>query len=250
MTVWAIADLHLSFGVSDKAMDVFGAQWANHAEKLHKQWQDLVGPDDLVLLPGDISWAMRIEEVQPDLEWIHKLPGTKVMIRGNHDYWWTSLKKVEKILPSSIHLVQNNVFHWNGIGVGGVRLWDTPEYSFKDYIAYVDNPRQKKLQTEADPEGEAERIFERELMRLEMSLKCFNSTDKVRIAMVHYPPIGADLKDSRVSAILEKYQVNVCVFGHLHNIQPGVLPYGKKNGVRYFMTACDYLDFTPVKVVD
>lgn len=249
MAVWAIGDLHLSFGVPNKSMDIFGPQWEGHDEKIKKAWLSLVKADDLVLLPGDISWAMRIEDVCADLEWIHQLPGTKVMIRGNHDYWWASLKKIEQILPSSIHIIQNNVWRWNGIGIGGVRLWDTPEYGFNPYIEYRENPREKNGKQEVYNPQETERIFVRELARLEMSLKCFNASDQIRIAMIHYPPIGADLADSRVSAILEKYHVDLCVFGHLHNVRQGALPFGVKNGVRYILTSSDYLDFNPIKVL-
>ena len=128
MTIWALADLHLSFGVPDKEMDVFGPKWKNHPEKIRANWEKLVKPDDLVLLPGDISWGMHPEEALPDLNWIDSLPGTKVMIRGNHDYWWTSISKVEKVLPKSIHVIQNNIYRWKDVIICGARLWDTEEY--------------------------------------------------------------------------------------------------------------------------
>lgn len=249
MAVWALADLHFSFGVPDKEMDVFGSQWKDHPEKIRKHWLENINENDLVLLPGDISWAMHLEDAKADLDWIHALPGTKVMIRGNHDYWWSSLKKIEAILPPSIHLVQNNVYIWNGIAIGGARMWDTPEYTFGQYVDYKDNPRENKLTKVSDP-SEMEKIFERELNRLEFSLKEMPKDASIRIAMTHYPPIGADMQPSRTSALLEKYGVSYCVFGHLHNIKPNTLPYGTKNGVRYILTSCDYLDFKPVKVMD
>ena len=249
MAVWAIADLHFSFGVPDKNMDVFGNQWKDHPEKIQKHWLENIHENDLVLLAGDISWAMRPEDAKADLDWIHALPGTKVMIRGNHDYWWTSLKKIEQVLPPSIHLIQNNIFSWNNITVGGARMWDTSEYSFGDFVNYIKNPRENTL-TKVDDPKESEKIFERELGRLENSLKQFPKDSSMRIVMTHYPPIGADLKSSRTSALLEKYGVSICVFGHLHNIKPNSLPYGTKNGVQYVLTACDYLDFNPVKLLD
>jgi len=248
MSVWAIADLHLSFDVPDKEMDVFGENWKNHPEKIKKHWLEKIKDDDLVLLPGDISWAMKPENAKADLEWIHALPGTKVMIRGNHDYWWYSLKKVSEILPPSIHLVQNNVFKWNNLVVGGARMWDTPEYSFNKFTHYLENPRENVLTKVENPE-EIEKIFVRELSRLETSLKLFPKDASIRIAMVHYPPIGADLQPSRLSALLEKYGVSICVFGHLHNIRAHSLPFGTRNGVRYILTACDYLDFNPIRVI-
>lgn len=248
MSVWALADLHLSFGTPDKGMEVFGEKWNNHHEKIKEHWLQQINSDDLVLIPGDISWAMRPEEAKADLDWIHVLPGTKVMLRGNHDYWWTSLSKIDKVLPSSIHLIQNNFFLWKGIAVGGARLWDTSEYSFGEFIEYMDNPKAKTL-TKVDNLAEAEKIFERELGRLEASLKCLPRDAYMRIAMTHYPPIGADLQPSRASALLEKYGIKHCVFGHLHNVRPGALPFGEKNGVAYTLTSCDYVDFCPVKIL-
>ena len=248
MAVWALADLHLSFGVPDKEMDVFGIQWKNHPERIREHWLKNIKDDDLVLLAGDISWAMHPKDAKADLDWIHALPGTKVMIRGNHDYWWASLKKIEEVLPPSIHLIQNNVFKWNGLVVGGARMWDTPEYSFGSFINYKDNPRENALTKVEDPK-EAEKIFLRELGRLELSLKQMPNDSSTRLVMTHYPPIGADLMDSRISAMLEKYNVSFCVFGHLHNVKPNALPYGTKNGVKYVMCACDYLDFNPVKLM-
>ena len=128
MTIWAIGDLHLSFGVPNKGMDLFGAHWKEHAAKTEENWRKLITDDDLVLIPGDISWAMHPSEVAPDLQWIHSLPGSKMMIRGNHDYWWTSLTKVEGMMPPSIKVIQNNVQVWKDVVVGGCRLWDTPEW--------------------------------------------------------------------------------------------------------------------------
>lgn len=249
MAVWAIADLHLSFGIPNKAMDVFGPQWQNWTDKIEKQWRDTIQNDDLVLIAGDISWAMRPQEAAADLEWIHHLPGTKVILRGNHDYWWTSLAQIEKVLPSSIHLIQNNVFNWNNVSVGGTRLWDTPEYTFRDYIEYQKSDRPTAITKEENPQ-EAEKIFQRELLRLELSLKCLSQDpDKIRIAMVHYPPIGAELHDSQTSKILEKYHVQICVFGHLHNVRPDLPMFGNKNGIDYYLTACDYLNFKPLKLL-
>src|SRR3989344_7214239 len=115
MRIWAIGDLHLSFGVKNKGMDIFGSQWINHAEKIASNWKRIVHTDDLVLIPGDLSWAMKLEEAVLDLQWVHDLPGTKVMIKGNHDYWWASLSNIATVLPPSIPLIQNNVFNWKGV---------------------------------------------------------------------------------------------------------------------------------------
>lgn len=249
MAVWAIADLHLSFGVPDKAMDVFGEQWSQHAEKIAVQWRKAITSDDLVLIAGDISWAMTPEQAKADLDWIANLPGTKVLIRGNHDYWWTSLSKIKKILPPGIHLIQNNAFHCQGIGVAGARLWDSPEYQFGSYINYRENPRANKLQTGGDYTQDDQRIFERELLRLEASLKELHPESRLRIAMTHYPPIGATLAPSLVSQLLEKYRIDYCIFGHLHNLKPDLKLFGTSNGITYCLTSCDYLNFVPLKVV-
>ena len=251
MKIWAIADLHLGFGVANKSMDVFGPAWEKHAEKLEEAWLRLIGPSDLVLIPGDISWAMRLEEAAIDLQWIDRLPGTKLLLKGNHDYWWGSLKKIAEILPPSLHLIQNNSFHWKDVAVGGSRLWDTSEYSFGPYIEFRENPRQKEKDVEQRVQEDLEeKIFERELQRLEMSLATLAPDAKLRIAMTHYPPIGADLKPSKASAILEKYRIDICVFGHLHNIKSGLSLFGEKNGVRYVFAAGDYIHFQPVLLVD
>lgn len=246
--IWSIADLHLSFGVPNKAMDIFGPQWIDHARTIEKNWHEKIHEDDLVLIPGDISWAMRIDEVVPDLEWIGNLPGTKLLLRGNHDYWWESLTKIKQILPPSCHLIQNNSYIWQDIGIGGARLWDSTEYQFGKYIDYQKNSATKPL-TEEDHSSQAEKIFLRELGRLEISLKSINPRIKKRIIMTHYPPIGADLHDSIVSGMLEKYGVNICVFGHLHNVKKGLELFGEHHGIHYALTSADYLNFSPLKIL-
>jgi predicted phosphohydrolase len=242
MSIWAIADLHLSFGVPEKTMEVFGPEWVDYAEKLKSSWLDAIKSDDLVLIAGDISWAMRPEEAKVDLDWIDALPGTKVMIKGNHDYWWSSLSKVKRILPPSIHMIQNNAFNWREYSIGGARLWDTAEYGFDAFI----NFRETAVPSSKEEKPDAEKIFKRELERLELSLKSLNQSAAKRFVMTHYPPISADLHPSRTAALLEKYRVDVCVFGHLHSVKRGQSLFGTCNGIRYFLTSCDYLDFKPL----
>lgn len=250
MKIWALGDLHLSFGVSGKSMEVFGPQWERHAERIKEAWLRLIHQDDLILIPGDISWAMRLEDALPDLRWIHELPGTKLLLKGNHDYWWGSLAKVTAQLPPSLHLIQNNFFSWKGVAIGGARLWDTPEYSFHKYIEYQANPLERPLNKEIEIQEDLnEKIFERELLRLERSLSLLPANASLRIAMTHYPPIGADLSPSRASAILEKYHINLCVFGHLHNIKPDAVLFGEKKGIRYLLTSADYVHFQPVPLL-
>lgn len=250
MRIWAIGDLHLSFGVANKSMEVFGPRWEKHAEKIASNWKNAIHRDDLVLIPGDLSWAMKLEEVVPDLQWVHDLPGTKVMIKGNHDYWWGSINKIAPILPPSIHLIQNNVFNWKGATIGGARLWDTPEYSFGVFVEYRENPKAKiKKPEELVQEEFSEKLFNRELERLKMSLANLDPGAKIRIAMTHYPPIGADLKPSRAAQILEEHNIAICVFGHLHNLKSGLDIFGEARGVRYALTACDYIHFQPMIIL-
>lgn len=251
MAVWAIADVHLSFGTPDKGMEVFGENWSSHYTQIEKHWRELISEGDLVLIAGDISWAMRQEQVVPDLEWLGNLPGTKVMIRGNHDFWWSSLSKVKKLCPESLHPIQNDSFRWNNYSIGGARLWDTQEYGFGPYIEFRENPVSKvSPPSDAKTRKEQERIFERELKRLELSLQKLDQDAERRIVMTHYPPIGAEMESSRASALLEKYNVDLCVFGHLHNVRPGALPYGKRRAVHYVLSSADYLDFRPIQLDD
>lgn len=246
--IWAIGDLHLSFGVKDKSMEIFGKEWENHAEQIASHWKALVHPDDLVLIPGDISWAMRIEDAINDLQWIDQLPGTKVMIKGNHDFWWGSLKKVLSHLPPSIHVIQNQAFHWKGVAIGGARLWDTPEYSFSKFVEFRENPKEKQVE-EIVQEELNQKIFDRELERLKLSLQNFQKDSQIRIAMTHYPPIGPDLAPSRASQILENHGVQICVFGHLHALEKGVSLFGEKNGIRYILASADYIRFQPIPIL-
>lgn len=253
MSIWAIADLHLSFGTPGKEMDIFGDHWKGWTDKIAAHWRGLVKPDDLVLIAGDISWAMRLADAKADLDWIGELPGTKVMIRGNHDYWWNSLKQIEAILPPSCHLIQNNSFRWKDIIIGGTRLWDVPGLEFSSLPMREEPTKREGKTVDAEPTSskeESEKIYLRELARLETSLKTMDKTASLRIAMTHYPPIGPHLEETAVSRLFEKYGIDIVVFGHLHNIKPGSAPFGKLNGVTYHLTACDYLDdFLPLQIL-
>lgn len=249
MALFALADLHLSFGVPDKAMDRFGGPWIDHARKVEEHWRALITPEDLVLIPGDISWAMRPEEAQPDLNWIGALPGTKLLLKGNHDFWWGSRAKVEKILPPSCHLLQNSAFEWQDLSIAGSRLWETDVFEFGKYVKRsASTPKEGGGESFSSEENAA--IFARELGRLERSLQQLNPRARVKIAMTHYPPIGPDLAPSVVSEMFERYGVSIALFGHLHNLDPEVQPlFGTRNGVRYLLTACDYLNCIPLKVL-
>ncbi len=266
--VWGIGDLHLSFGVPNKSMSLFGPAWENHIERLQKSWDELVSSDDLVLIPGDISWAMKLEEAKPDLQWIHERPGTKVIIKGNHDLWWDSISKVRKALPSSIHAIQNDTFQWESFSIAGARLWDTEEFSFEEVIEFRPRSSQTAMAEESSffaPKSEEERatdrdIFRRELLRLEESLKKLgNKTNEKarRIAMTHYPPIGLRGEETQASKLLEQYGVDVVVFGHLHSLSRDKLSERSQElslerelrGIQYHLTSCDWLNCIPKKII-
>lgn len=248
-SIWAIADLHLAFSTPEKTMEFFGEPWIGYVEKIEQNWREKVKSEDLVLIAGDISWAMKPEEAVKDLLWIDNLPGTKVIIKGNHDHWWTSLGKVKKVMPPSINIIQNDVYHWNEVSVGGTRMWDTLEYNFKEYAVYQHNPRAKKLLDSEENLEENERIFVRELGRLELSLQRFiEKPNHKRIVMTHYPPMGIEGESSRISTLLKKYGVEICVFGHLHSLRKDTPLQWEKGGIRYYLTSCDLLNFTPVKI--
>ena len=141
MKLWALSDPHLAFGVPNKSMEAFGETWKKYPERIEAHWRAQVAESDLVVVPGDISWGMRIEEALVDLEWLERLPGTKIILRGNHDYWWPTSKKLKEILPPSIQFIHNNALLFGEVAIGGARLWDTPEYSFNDLIHFQENPR-------------------------------------------------------------------------------------------------------------
>lgn len=243
--IFAIADLHLSFSCPEKDMAFFGETWEGYTDKIEKNWIEKISPEDLVLIAGDISWAMK-DEVRIDLAWIDKLPGKKLLLKGNHDYWWGSLSKVHSYLPPSISVIQNNTFDFHNVSIGGSRLWDTEEYNFSSFIEFKENPKAKEKLIQQDLE---EKIFQRELSRLDLSLSKLNPNAKYRIAMTHYPPISAELEDSKASKLLEKHNIDVCVFGHLHNLQQKASLFGEKNGIQYLLTSCDYLNFNPIEII-
>ncbi len=243
MKLFAIADLHLSLGTPDKAMDPFGPIWKDHPKPLEAWWKEHVGADDLVLIPGDISWAKKIEEAFPDLAWLESLPGQKVLLSGNHDYWWASLKKLKDLPFKTLHYLQNNVLRFGDIVIGGTRLWDTHEYRFTGVKIAVEGVHMREKVF--DPE-EQERIFVRELGRLRESLKQMGEGKK--IVLTHYPPIGKDLIPSRASEIISQSGAKLCLFGHLHHFTPGSLPFGEAGGVDYKLVSFDYLNGIPIEL--
>ena len=230
--IFAIGDLHLSLSVENKAMDVFGPGWANHVARLKEGWQDTVGEEDLVLVPGDISWGLRLEEALADLEFIHGLKGTKVLLRGNHDYWWTGYSKVKSVLPSSVKAVQNDALLWNGVIVGGTRGWNTP--LSPDFS-----------------ESKDRKIFEREKLRLGLSLRAMDDmAGRLRVVMLHYPPLYQGYQCPEILSVLEKYPVELCCYGHLHGPTIRRRMEGKRGETEFSLISADYLGFIPKKICD
>ncbi|HXW52894.1 MAG TPA: metallophosphoesterase [Myxococcota bacterium] len=227
MKIWGISDLHLSFG-SDKPMDIFGDHWHNHAEKMANYWDALVGDDDVVLCPGDLSWAMKLDEAKADLAWIGARPGLKILVKGNHDLWWHAIGKVRATIPGSCIALQNDCYDLGPVVVAGSRCWTAPG-SF-DY-------------TEHD-----EKIYHRELERLRMSLEQAVKIADGRdiIAAIHYPPFTVKQENTGFADLLEKYKVRICVYGHLHGESSFKYAFeGERNGIVYMMLSCDYLKFKP-----
>lgn len=228
MRIFGLADLHLGESVK-KPMDIFGPIWERHAERIDRNWRARVGPDDWVLVPGDISWAMKLEEALADLRFIDALPGRKILLKGNHDYWWTSRGKIEAVLPPSLRLLQNDAVDLGlGIGVVGTRGWSPPE-------APRSTPEDRK-------------IYDRELGRLQLSLKAAKGRFERLIAMLHYPPLYQGIGETGFVPLLREAGVKVCLYGHLHGADHRYAVDGERDGIRYCFVAADAVDFTPVRI--
>ncbi len=232
MKVFAIGDTHLSTTV-EKPMDIFGPGWENHFERICADWNERVAEDDLVLIPGDISWGMQLEEAVPDLDLIAALKGKKIITRGNHDYWWKSITAVRSVLKPNMYALQNDAIRFEGVVVCGTRGWTVPEKNFKD--------------------ADDEKIYKRELIRLELGLqamdKLYNPGDK-KIVMIHYPPFNAKMQPSDFTRLCEQYGVNYVVYGHLHGKNCRVKHELIQNDIKYLLTSCDQVCCKLVEVCD
>lgn len=223
MNVFAIGDLHLPGGM-DKPMDVFGANWKKHDERIRDAWLKKVGADDIVLLPGDFSWAMQLAQVKEDLRYLDALPGTKVMIRGNHDYWWSSLKKVREALPRSVHVLQNDCYADRGLAVCGTRGWACPGSTGFDL--------------------EDQKIYLREAGRLKLSLEKMPK-DGLRIVMLHYPPFNERFEETAFSEQIAAAKVDIVLYGHLHAHACKHAFEGVRDQVKYYLVSADHIGFSP-----
>ena len=231
MRIFAIGDLHLPGG-DLKPMDVFGEHWRGHFERICQDWSERVAPEDVVLIPGDISWAMTLTEALTDLQAISRMPGTILLLRGNHDYWWNSVSRLRSVLPPKMHAIQNDCFQTETCVFCGTRGWNIPG--------------------EDDTDPHNEKIYRREVARLKLSLDEGRrvSAGRPLFVMMHYPPLMPDQMEqgTEFTHLMTEYGVNRCVYGHLHglSIRRGIC--AEYAGVRYDLVSCDALDFRLLEV--
>ena len=230
MNIYAISDLHLST-TCDKPMDIFGGGWDGHFEKIKKDWLEKVQPDDIVLIAGDISWAMKLENALADLQLLAPLPGKKVLIRGNHDYWWNAIGKVRASAPNdSFVFLQTDAVKIGEFVLVGSRGWSSPgspDYSEQDNKLYL-------------REAERFRLAFKEADKLALA------GDK-KIALIHYPPFNLKTDATLFTECFEKNGVEKAVFGHIHGAAYFPLK-TQKGGVEYLLSSCDKVGFSLVKI--
>ncbi len=231
--LFALSDTHLSF-TTDKPMNIFGANWDNHAQKIQENWIKTVGPDDTVVLSGDLSWGIDLEDAKKDLLFIDSLPGKKVILKGNHDYWWCTQKKMTEFFAqnniNTISVLYNNAIVCEDKILCGTRGWIN-EFGVKT---------------------EDERIIKREAQRLELSLKEGKKLkemypDKEMIVFMHYPAVFGGFINYDIVDLLYKYDIQRVYYGHLHNVRQSQLDQ-QYIGIKLFLTSCDYLDFIPLAI--
>lgn len=210
-------------------MDVFNG-WDNYIEKLTDNWKANIKPEDLVVIAGDISWAMNLNEAKSDFEFLDKLPGRKIIMKGNHDYWWTTMAKMKRFLSemkfNSIDILYNNCYQYENYGICGTRGW----------INEPDVPFDAK-------------VLAREVLRLEASVLAAESLNLKPIVFLHYPPIYADSYNYDILQILYKHDIDKCYYGHLHGKSCEYAINGERDGINFKLISCDYLQFTPIKIL-
>ena len=232
MSLYAIGDLHFSTE-NPKPMNIFGDNWDNHEEKIITNWREVVGDEDTVLVLGDTSWAMNLQEAKADLDIVKALPGKKIFIKGNHDYWWASLSKVNAMYQDDdMNFIQNGYFTYGDYAICGSRGWLCP-----NEVKFDENDM---------------KIYKREVMRLEMSIQAaVNAGHQNLISITHYPPTNDELEESEFTKLYEKYGVKKVIYGHLHGKESFDMGLkGIRNGIEYILASSDYLDFKLVKVLD
>ncbi|SFC86415.1 metallophosphoesterase [Clostridium uliginosum] len=229
MALYTISDLHLAFNL-EKPMDIFGDNWINHCEKIKNNWINKVKKEDTVLIAGDISWSLKESDSKYDLDWIDSLPGRKIISKGNHDYWWGSISKLN-VMYENTKFIQNNFYSYEKYAICGTRGWTCPEgdkYSLKD-----------------------KKIYDREQIRLRLSIEAAkkNGFEDI-IVMLHYPPTNEKFEKSAFTEIFKEYKVKKVIYGHLHgpSLQGNLLE-GNVDGIEYIVSSADYIDFCPKKIL-
>ncbi len=225
MSVFAIADTHLSFG-TDKPMDSFPG-WSDYVSRIEKNWRKLIENDDTVIIAGDISWAMNFKELYKDFEFLNSLPGTKIIIKGNHDYWWNTASKMNKFLEESgfntIKFLYNNSFDVEGVSICGSRGW----------------------MYESGEEHD-EKVLAREVGRIQRSLE--SAVNGEKIVFLHYPPITTDTRCDEIFEVLKSFKVKRCYYGHLHGAAAYSAVDGNVDGIEFRLISCDRLGFMPLLI--
>ena len=235
MALFVIADLHLDTKSGEKSMEIFGNRWHDYVKKIQKNWSRVVAEEDTVIVPGDISWALTLEDAKEDLLWINALPGQKILMKGNHDFWWSTASKMGKFFAEHgmdrIELLSNNAIESENYILAGSRGWFTD----------------RAMQT-ASQNVDYEKIINREVIRLRMSLdaakRLQEETEKEILVFLHFPPVWSDFECAEILSLLKEYSIKRCYFGHIHGsyTSSGVFEH---EGVEFRMISADYLDFIP-----
>ncbi len=228
MALYAIGDLHLCLG-APKPMDIFGGAWVGYMDKL-KEGMSAIQPEDTTVLLGDLSWALDLQNAKADFAWMNEIPGRKILLKGNHDYWWSTAAKFEKFCKENgfenLHLLNNNFFEYEDIAICGTRGWFFEEERSGQHDA---------------------KVFKRELLRLEASLKA--AGERQKLVFLHYPPRYKGYTCPEILALLENYEVRSCYYGHLHGGSHKLAMEGLWGGVDFRLVAADYIGFKPYRII-
>ena len=228
MALYAIGDLHLCLG-AEKPMDIFGGAWVDYMQKL-KNGMSVIQPEDTLVLLGDLSWALDLEHAKADFSWINEIPGRKIILKGNHDYWWSTATKFYQFCNenhfSNMHILHNNCYEYEDVAICGTRGW-----FFEEDRSGVHD----------------EKVFKRELMRLEESLKA--AGEKRKLVFLHYPPRYKGYVCQEILDLLDKYQVRQCYYGHLHGASHGLAQEGLWDGIEYKLLSADRMNFQPACII-
>ncbi len=230
MSLFVIADLHLPLAV-EKPMDIFDG-WDNYVEQIEQNWKNKISPEDTVVLPGDISWAMTLEQSYNDMKFIHELPGTKIIGKGNHDYWWNTVSKMERFFDekglTSLKILHNNHYAWGKVGICGSRGW-------------------------INENGEAAdmKVLLREAQRLDVSITAAEKEGLKPVVFLHYPPVFAGSVNEPMLEVLQRHKIEWCFYGHLHGRKAHKNAFvGKRGDINYRLVSADFLKFDPMDITE